>query len=77
MNRLFIFSVLWISLAHMSAQTGIPQKSPKAYVDYKVGLTEVAVQYSSPAVRGRTIWGGDHLCRLRGRCGFDREAGLE
>jgi hypothetical protein len=41
-----------------AAQTGVPQKSPKSYVDYRVGLTQVAIQYSSPAVRGRTIWGG-------------------
>ncbi len=33
-------------------------KSPKAYVDYRVGLTQVAIDYSAPAVRGRTIWGG-------------------
>ena len=42
----------------VTGQSGVPQKSPKAYVDFKVGLTEVSVQYSSPAVRGRTIWGG-------------------
>ena len=40
------------------SQTGVPQKSPKAYVEYKVGLTQVSIEYSSPAVRNRTIWGG-------------------
>lgn len=55
----FILSaVLFNSGAGFFAQSGIPQKSPKAYVDYRVGLTQIAVQYSSPAVRGRTIWGG-------------------
>lgn len=40
------------------SQSGIPQKSPKAYVDYKVGLTQVSVAYAAPAVKERTIWGG-------------------
>lgn len=39
------------------AQLDIPQKSPKANVSYRVGLTNVAINYSSPAVRGRGIWG--------------------
>lgn len=57
MKWVFVLTALLIAI-QVNGQTGIPQKSPKAYVDYKVGLTEVAIQYSSPAVRGRTIWGG-------------------
>lgn len=41
----------------VAAQLDIPQKSPKANVALRVGLTDVAIQYSSPAVRGRGIWG--------------------
>ena len=58
MRWLFLVLAVSIPLIHGRSQSGIPQKSPKAYVDYKVGLTEIAVQYSAPAVRGRTIWGG-------------------
>ena len=35
----------------------LPRPSPSATVKQTVGLTEVTVAYSSPAVRGRRIWG--------------------
>ncbi len=41
-----------------SAQLELPRPSQNAKVWQLVGLTEVTVEYSSPAVRGRTIWGG-------------------
>jgi len=36
----------------------LPQQSPKARVEQQVGITQLAVAYSSPAVNGRKIWGG-------------------
>ncbi len=41
-----------------SAQLELPRPSQNAKVWQLVGLTEVSVEYSSPAVKGRTIWGG-------------------
>jgi len=35
----------------------LPQPSPSATVKQTVGLTDITVDYSSPAVRGRKIWG--------------------
>jgi hypothetical protein len=35
----------------------LPQPSPAATVKQTVGLTDITVDYSSPAVRGRKIWG--------------------
>jgi hypothetical protein len=35
----------------------LPRLSPKASVSYTIGLTEVTVDYSSPAVKERVIWG--------------------
>jgi Protein of unknown function (DUF2911) len=35
----------------------LPQPSPKARVEQRVGLTDFAVAYSSPGVKGRPIWG--------------------
>lgn len=59
MKRVVLFWLAWAGvLVALHAQKGIPQKSPRAYAGFKVGLTEVSVQYSSPAVRGRVIWGG-------------------
>jgi hypothetical protein len=39
------------------AQPDLPQPSPKAVLSQTVGLTEVTIEYSSPAVNGRSIWG--------------------
>jgi len=36
----------------------VPAASPKATVTQKVGLTDVTVRYSRPAVNGRKVWGG-------------------
>lgn len=36
----------------------LPRKSPPASVTQRVGVTEITVTYSSPAVNGRKIWGG-------------------
>ncbi|OJT20684.1 hypothetical protein BO221_30990 [Archangium sp. Cb G35] len=40
-----------------SAQLELPAASPSAKVVQHVGLTEVSVDYSSPAVKGRKLWG--------------------
>ena len=36
----------------------LPAASPKARAEQRVGLTDFAVEYSSPGVKGRKIWGG-------------------
>src|SRR5215469_14162509 len=40
-----------------SAQLQLPRPSPAAKVTQTVGLTEITVEYSSPSVKGRKIWG--------------------
>ena len=35
----------------------LPRPSPSATVKQTVGLTDITIAYSSPAVKGRTIWG--------------------
>jgi hypothetical protein len=35
----------------------VPAPSPKARVEQRVGLTDFSLEYSSPAVKGRKIWG--------------------
>lgn len=39
-------------------QLELPRPSPNAKVSQMVGLTEVSVDYSSPAVKGRKVYGG-------------------
>ncbi|HEX8826155.1 MAG TPA: DUF2911 domain-containing protein [Archangium sp.] len=54
-----VFSVLVVLAARpASAQLELPAASPAAKVSQTVGLTEVSVDYSSPGVRGRPVWGG-------------------
>jgi hypothetical protein len=40
-----------------SAQVRTPRPSPKASVMQTIGVTDVTITYSRPAVKGRTIWG--------------------
>ena len=40
------------------ARVDLPSRSPAARVSQFVGITAITVDYNSPAVRGRAIWGG-------------------
>lgn len=59
-SNLFKITLAVIALfqiSNVSAQLVLPQPSPKASVMQTVGLTEITIDYSSPGVKGRTIWG--------------------
>src|ERR1700741_4042036 len=43
--------------AAQSAAPDLPQPSPKARIEQRVGLTDFSIDYSSPGVKGRKIWG--------------------
>ncbi len=43
--------------ATASAQLTLPAPSPKATVMQAVGITDISLEYSSPGVKGRVIWG--------------------
>ena len=48
----------FLIINHTHAQTkvmNIPRVSPKASVHQTIGITEVVINYSRPAVRGRAI----------------------
>jgi hypothetical protein len=40
-----------------AAEVELPRQSPPATVSQQVGLTSIVVEYSSPAVKGRKVWG--------------------
>ncbi|MGF1534751.1 MAG: DUF2911 domain-containing protein [Bernardetiaceae bacterium] len=44
-------------LSSVWAQIEMPQPSPAASVMQTVGLTQVTIEYSSPAAKGREVWG--------------------
>jgi hypothetical protein len=52
-----MFFVVLAAAPGFAQQLDLPRPSPSAKVTQTVGLTEITVEYSSPAVRGRTIWG--------------------
>jgi hypothetical protein len=43
--------------AAQSAAIETPAPSPRARVEQRVGITDVSIDYSSPGVKGRKIWG--------------------
>lgn len=58
MKKLALLLLFFGSIQVLFAQANLPQKSAKASVTYRLGLTDISIQYSAPAVRGRQIWGG-------------------
>ena len=54
-----IVLLLFIGLiSTANAQIETPQPSPFSKIEQMVGLTQVSLEYSRPAMRGRTIFGG-------------------
>ncbi len=49
------FFLLFVTSVHAQE---LPQPSPKAEVEQRVGLTDIKIEYSSPGVKGREIFGG-------------------
>jgi hypothetical protein len=54
---IIIFFLLLSSLPVHTQELKYPLPSPSSSVMQIVGITEVLVEYSSPGVKGRTIWG--------------------
>ena len=50
-------ATLALAASPVRAQLDLPRPSPNAKVSQTIGLTEITVDYSSPAVKGRPIWG--------------------
>jgi hypothetical protein len=50
-------AVLLSRAAAAQAVIETPAPSPKARVEQRVGITDVSIDYSSPGVKGRKIWG--------------------
>lgn len=56
-----IFTIIALTFAgtqFSAAQLQLPQPSPAASVTQTVGLTDITIEYSSPGVKGRTVYGG-------------------
>ena len=53
-----LLAALLLAAPAAAQDMDLPQPSPKASVMQRVGLTDITVDYSSPGVKKRTIWGG-------------------
>src|ERR1043166_397265 len=54
---LLVFFAASLASAHAPPQIRLPRPSPKASVMQTIGVTDVTITYSRPAVKGRAIWG--------------------
>jgi len=54
---LAVTAVAALSIGTASAQVKLPRPSPTASVSQMIGVTDVAVTYSRPSVKGRKVWG--------------------
>lgn len=57
LKKLILLFVVGALSTTINAQIQTPQPSPAAKMKQVVGLTDVTVEYSRPAMRGRTIFG--------------------
>jgi hypothetical protein len=57
LKKLSILLLIVAFSTSVNAQIKTPQPSPMAKIEQVVGLTDVSVEYSRPAMRGRTIFG--------------------
>lgn len=60
MKKIVLVLFLAIGTACSSYAQGnlnLPQSSQKAGVSQRIGLTDISIIYSSPLVKGRTVWG--------------------
>jgi hypothetical protein len=58
MKNILILSLIFCFTAfNISAQNNLPRLSPKSFVGQTVGYTKVVINYGSPGVKERSIWG--------------------
>lgn len=57
LKTLTTFCFVLLLGSSLFAQLDLPRKSPKSSISYTVGLTEITINYSSPSVKKRNLWG--------------------
>lgn len=57
MKKLLLIMLAFTMSYAVNAQIQTPAPSPASSLEQKVGLTDVSIEYSRPAMRGRTIFG--------------------
>ena len=57
MKKLLLIAFAFVLSFNINAQVKTPQPSPSGKIEQVVGLTDVSIEYTRPAMRGRTIYG--------------------
>ena len=57
MKKVLLILMAFTMAYSVNAQITTPQPSPFSKIEQKVGLTDVTLEFSRPAMRGRTIFG--------------------
>ena len=57
MTKKLLIALLFLGVISANAQIKTPAPSPFSKITQVVGLTDVTLEYSRPAMRGRTIFG--------------------
>ena len=52
-----VSALMTLAATPAAAQLKLPAPSPAAKLTQEVGVSEISVEYSSPAVKGRKVWG--------------------
>lgn len=81
-NNKFFFLALTLMLfiagtSQSFAQLQVPAASPSAYVAQNVGFTKISIDYSSPAVKGRKIFGEIEKNGVTWRAGANAQTIIE
>ncbi len=53
----FAAATLFLATTAVAQSLETPAPSPRAKVEQRVGLTDFSIEYSSPGVKGRKVWG--------------------
>ena len=56
LNGLISIGAISTSLS-VSAEVILPKASPISHVSQRIGVTDVSIEYSSPGVKGRKVFG--------------------
>ena len=56
--RLAVAALAVVPALSAHAELDLPRENPPARLTQQVGLTDISVDYVTPAVKGRKIWGG-------------------
>jgi len=56
-SALLILATISLASAQSPTKVRLPQASPSATVSQTIGITDVAITYHRPAVKGRMVWG--------------------